>query len=354
MKQSLKQYNTFAVDSYTSNLASIHHITDIQNLLKHGLFNPDNFLFLGAGSNMLLLEDVPDLVIAMRMEGISYQPEASGDVVATVAAGVSWHQLVQESLSKGYNGLENLALIPGLVGAAPIQNIGAYGVEQCDRFVSLTAINMLTGDDKIFYKDECQFAYRDSFFKHNAGKYYLITSVRYRLTTKNTVCIDYKALSDAFPDQKNITSNMVFDKVCEIRTNKLPDPTLLGNAGSFFKNPVVESSKFYQLKQQFSDLIAYQQDLNQWKLAAGWLIEKAGLKGYRLGNVGVHKDQALVLVNYSNTAENCSTGPAATGAEIIAVSRYVQDKIRQIFSVELEAEVTIVGSRGVIDLRGHN
>jgi len=342
LKQSLKSYNTFAVDSYTSNLSIIHQRPDIVKLLQEDGFNPDSSLFIGAGSNILLLDNAPEHVIAMRMQGIEYQQKLNGDIEVIVAAGVHWHHLVQDTLSKGINGLENLALIPGLTGAAPIQNIGAYGIEQCDRFLYLTAINMLTGDEKIFDKDECQFAYRDSFFKHGDGKHYLIISVCYLLTTNQSTSIDYKALNDAFSGQSAITSNMVFDKVCEIRRGKLPDPLELGNAGSFFKNPVVSAKKYSDLKKQFPDLIAYEQADNLWKLAAGWMIQKAGLKGYRSGNVGVHVEQALVLVNYSRHDTR--------GSEIVALARYVQDKVQQVFSVTLEPEVTIIGNHGVVDL----
>ncbi|MCP3673137.1 MAG: UDP-N-acetylmuramate dehydrogenase, partial [Gammaproteobacteria bacterium] len=298
MKQSLLQYNTFGVDSYTSKLSVINQRSDIYELINDKSFDPDNFLFIGAGSNLLLLDDVPDHVIAMRLSGIEYQKQSNGDVNVTVAAGVNWHELVQDTLEHGYSGLENLALIPGLVGAAPIQNIGAYGVEQCDKFISLTAINMKTGEEKTFYKNDCQFGYRDSVFKHAVGKYYLITSVSYLLNSKDDICIDYKVLSDAFIEETNVTAKMVFEKVCEIRSSKLPDPVKLGNAGSFFKNPVVSNDKYTQIKAQFPDLIAYSQPDNKWKLAAGWMIQKAELKGYRKDNVGVHVDQALVLVNY--------------------------------------------------------
>ena len=341
MKQSLRQSNTFGVDSYTSNLVVINQTSDIQKLIQQDLFEPDNFLFLGGGSNLLLLDDVADLVIAMRMEGIDYQTKADDVIIATIEAGVNWHQLVKDSLSKGFYGLENLALIPGSVGAAPIQNIGAYGVEICERFISLTAINLCTAEEKIFSKDECQFSYRDSLFKHDDGKYYLITSVQLALSTRPSICIDYKALKDSFADQNSVTAEMVFDEVCRIRNKNLPDPEVLGNAGSFFKNPIVDGIIYHELKQQFPDLIAYPQSDKQWKLAAGWMIDRAGLKGYRIGNVGVHTEQALVLVNYGG----------ATGSEVANLGRYVQHKIQQLFSITLDVEVTIVGSTGVIDLR---
>ena len=345
MKQSLQQYNTFAVQSYTSNLAFIQSRDDILTLLEQDTFDPENFLFLGAGSNLLLLDEVPDLVIAMRMDGIRYQNQANGQVEVQVAAGVDWHRLVEDTLSKGLNGLENLALIPGLVGAAPIQNIGAYGVEQCERFVSLTAINLITGKEKIFSKNECDFAYRDSIFKRADAKHYLITSVSYQLSDKPAICLDYQPLKDAFSEKKSVTSMMIFEKVSQLRKSKLPDPAVLGNGGSFFKNPVVDALKYQQLKQQFPDLIAYPQPDDHWKLAAGWMIQKAGLKGYRKGNVGVHKDQALVLVNYQTNRDG-----AISGCEIIELALYVQGKVNELFGVNLEPEVTIVGSKGMVDL----
>lgn len=349
MKKSLLQYNTFGVDSYTSKLSVINQRSDIDALIHDKAFDPENFLFIGAGSNLLLLDEVPEHVIAMRLSGIEYQQQSNGDVKVTAAAGVNWHDLVQDTLSNGYSGLENLALIPGLVGAAPIQNIGAYGVEQCDKFISLTAINMKTGEEKIFYKSDCQFGYRDSVFKQTEDKCFLITSVSYLLDSKDKVCIDYKALNDAFIEHTNITALMVFEKVCKIRASKLPDPKKLGNAGSFFKNPIVSNDQYIQLKAKFPDLIAYSQPGNEWKLAAGWMIQKSGLKGYRKDNVGVHVDQALVLVNYHSSSEQVTVG-----SDIVELARYVQDTVTKLFSVTLEPEVTIVGSSGVTGLWDSN
>jgi len=353
LNQSLRHYNTFAVDSYTKNLQIIRDRADIKSLLQNNI-DTANYLLLGAGSNLLLLDSAPDLVIAMRMEGISYAENNNGQVTVTAGAGVSWHHLVEDSLLKGFSGLENLALIPGLVGAAPIQNIGAYGVEQADHFISLQATDLQTGKERKFHKDECQFGYRDSFLKHGDGKQYLVTSVSLLLRSQPSVNLDYKALKEAFSGETAIDSKMVFQKVCEIRKRKLPDPARLGNAGSFFKNPVVSTEKYQQLKQQFPDLIAYpqgdnlqpsnQRKVNNWKLAAGWMIDKAGLRGYRKGNVGVHVDQALVLVNFGG----------ASGSDIVSLARYVQLKVEEIFAVKLEPEVTIIGKTGVTAIEDIN
>ena len=345
MKQSLKTYNTFSVESETSHLSLITDIADVEALRKQSFFDASDYLMIGAGSNLLLLDECPSTVIAMRKEGICYKPKSNGDVIATVAAGVDWHALVQDTLKYGLSGLENLALIPGLVGAAPIQNIGAYGVELCDRFLSLYAINIKTGEQRVFHKDECQFAYRDSIFKQGDGKDFLVLSVSLILNRKETINIKYKALSDAFlssSDSANqpITPMMVFEKVCEIRQSRLPDPAKLGNAGSFFKNPVINDLLYQKLLEQFPDLIAYVQPNNCWKLAAGWMIQKAGLKGYRKGNVGVHVDQALVLINYGE----------ASGNELASLAQFVQYEVNELFGITLEAEVTIIGSSGVIAL----
>lgn len=339
MKYSLKKYNTFAVESSAPKLLVIHQLSDIQNIVNDDVFDPDNFLFIGAGSNLLLLDSVPNLTIAMRMKGIEYT-KGEDSVVANVAAGVDWHQLVKDSLSKGYYGLENLALIPGLVGAAPIQNIGAYGVELRESFISLSAINMLTGEEKIFYKDDCHFGYRDSYFKTDEGRFYLVTSVKLRLTTAPKVHLEYQALKDALSGYGDITPQMVFTKVCEIRKNKLPDPELLGNAGSFFKNPIIESTQLEALKQKYPDIVAYPQSNNNWKVAAGWLIDKAGLKGYRQGDAAVHTEQALVLVNYGK----------ATGDDIAKLAIHVQQVVEQQYSILLEPEVSILGPSGVVSL----
>ncbi len=340
MSQSLKAYNTFAVESSSSNIFIINQQTDIQKLLQHDLSNPEHFLLIGAGSNLLLLEAAPDLVIAMRMENIAYSTPKHGNLIVTAEAGVSWHHLVQDSLDKGFYGLENLALIPGLVGAAPIQNIGAYGVELADRFIALKAVNLLTGKERVFTKAECRFGYRDSFFKTSDGQSYLIVEVSLSLSTEPMANLDYKALQEAFSGQETVDAMMIFEKVCEMRNNKLPDPAKLGNAGSFFKNPVVHQQQYLELKQQFPDLIAYQQIEGNWKLAAGWIIEKTGLKGYRTGAVGVHINQALVLVNYGG----------ANGLEIVHLAQYVQQRVEEKFSIRLEPEVTIIGARGVINI----
>ncbi len=354
LNQSLLHYNTFAVECYTDNLMIIRRTSDIQNLLQNNNLNTTNYLLLGAGSNLLLLDTAPELVIAMRLEGISYTKKSNDKVVVTAAAGVSWHHLVKDSLSKGFNGLENLALIPGLVGAAPIQNIGAYGIELADRFISLKATDLLTGEEREFQKEECQFSYRDSFFKHGDGKQYLVTSISLLLTSKPSINLDYEALRETFSGETTIDAKMVFNKVCEIRKNKLPDPQRLGNAGSFFKNPLVSAEKYQQLKQQFPDLMAYPQDVNSlqssqqtnnnWKLAAGWMIDKAGLKGYRTNNVGVHVDQALVLVNFGG----------ASGNDIVNLAQFVQQKVEEMFTIKLDTEVTIIGKAGEIALEDIN
>ncbi|MFT5521603.1 MAG: UDP-N-acetylmuramate dehydrogenase [Enterobacterales bacterium] len=341
LKQSLKTYNTFHVESYTSKLKIIESEKDIENLISSGSFDPSAFLFLGAGSNILFLKDAPELVIAMRMQGTSYKVDGDNKVIVTVAAGVNWHNLVKDSLTKGYYGLENLALIPGLVGAAPIQNIGAYGVELCDHFLSLVAIDLTNGKKRTFTKKDCEFGYRDSFFKHQDGKNYLVISVQLQLSTVPSVNIGYSALNKTFSNPNNITPKMVFDQVCEIRQNKLPDPEVLGNAGSFFKNPIVSEEQYQKIKVEFPDLIAYPQHNSTWKLAAGWMIDKVGLKGYRQGDGGVHTEQALVLVNYAD----------ATGEDIAKLAFYVQQLIEEKFSVLLEPEVTILNSRGTVPLK---
>jgi UDP-N-acetylmuramate dehydrogenase len=341
LQQSLKSYNTFQVESYTSKLKLIESAADIENLISSGTFDLSRFLFLGAGSNILFLKDAPSLVIAMRIQGTSYHVEDDNKVIATVAAGVNWHNLVKDSLSKGFYGLENLALIPGLVGAAPIQNIGAYGVELCDCFLSLDAIDMTNGKKRTFTKEECQFGYRDSFFKHKDGKRYLVISVQLQLSTVPRVNVEYRALNNAFINAEIITPKMVFKEVCKIRESKLPDPKVLGNAGSFFKNPVVNEEKYQRIKNKYPDLIAYPQHNSTWKLAAGWMIDKAGLKGYRQGDVGVHKAQALVLVNYAES----------NGEDIAKLALYVQRTIEEQFFETLEPEVTILNSSGIVSLK---
>ncbi len=291
-------------------------------------------LILGGGSNILFVKDFPGLVIHQNSKGIELVAENDEQVEVTVAAGENWHQLVQFCVNKGWGGIENLSLIPGNVGAAPIQNIGAYGVELESVFSSLEALYIKTGEIRTFSKDECAFGYRDSIFKKELKGEVIIISVNLILQKNQQVQLSYKALSDYL--EKNRINNPGIKEVSEaviaIRQSKLPDPNEIGNTGSFFKNPVIPVSLFDDLKQKYPDIPAYPVSGEQVKVPAGWLIEKAGWKGKREGEVGMHAKQALVLVNYGK----------ATGQDLWEFANKVKRSVHQQFDIDLTPEVNII------------
>lgn len=335
---SLRPFNTFGVEATCNELISFNDEESIQSWLKAEKPALDSLFILGGGSNLLLLGHIPLTFLQASIQGIKYSERQAGDdVLVTVGAGVNWHQLVLDSLEKGYSGLENLSLIPGNVGAAPIQNIGAYGIELKDRFVSLRAVDLASGDIREFSAQDCQFGYRDSIFKRALKGRYVITQVTLRLNKHSQPHIEYGPLKQMLADETAITAKRVSDAVIAIRQSKLPDPAQLGNAGSFFKNPVVTEEQFQTLHDAFPELVAYPVDNKHYKLAAGWLIEQAGLKGYREGDAGVHEKQALVLVNYGQ----------ASGDDILRVAKYVRDKVLELFGVNLEPEVWIIGKQQI-------
>jgi len=292
---------------------------------------PQQFI-LGGGSNLLFVDDYPGLVIYPQLNGIEILFEDDQQVRLKVAASENWHDFVRYCLKSGYYGLENLALIPGTVGAAPVQNIGAYGVEVKQLVHSVDCFDFQTGQVEVFSKDQCQFGYRDSLIKRAGQGRYLVTGVDFNLSKTPQLTLDYQPLKSQFANQPSITPQHVFDKVCEIRRSKLPDPKALPNAGSFFKNPVVSSEDYHRLKKQFDDLVAYPQTDNQYKLAAGWLIDQAGFKGKVVDKVGVHTLQALVLVNYSDT----------DGANIWRLAQQIIQVIKDKFQIKLEPEVRLL------------
>lgn len=292
---------------------------------------------LGGGSNVVLPAELDRLVVRVALKGIT--PAESSDPTAwriDVAAGENWHDWVEVATKNGWSGLENLALIPGTVGAAPVQNIGAYGVELQDRIESVTAWHIPEGRLVTLSKDSCGFAYRDSIFKRDVLGTWLIVSVRFLLPKKWVPVLSYPDLKNhavlSRLEPAHVKAEQILQAVCEIRRAKLPDPAVLGNAGSFFKNPVVSETQYLLLKEQFPALIAYPQSDQTFKLAAGWLIERCGWKGKRLGAVGVHDRQALVLVNYGG----------AQASELMALAREVRASVKSQFGVELEIEPVVV------------
>ena|SRR6218665_269725 len=327
----LKGYNTFGISAIASGFGTFTSVEELRNLLQERkAFN--DLLILGGGSNILFTKDVDALVLRNEIQGISATEETDEFVILKAGSGVVWHDFVMHTVNNNLGGIENLSLIPGSVGASPMQNIGAYGVEIKDVFVSLEALHIETGEIRSFSAEECKFGYRESVFKRELKNQYVITHVSYKLSKKPVLQTSYGAIKDELVAQGNEPSvKNISDAVIAIRNSKLPNPKELGNAGSFFKNPVVSSELANKLSQEFPDIPKYPQTDGSVKLAAGWLIEQAGWKGKRIGECGVHSKQALVLVNYGG----------ATGNEIYHLSSAVLEAVNQKFGVELEREVNI-------------
>ncbi|VVM61597.1 UDP-N-acetylenolpyruvoylglucosamine reductase [Pseudomonas fluorescens] len=326
---SLKPFNSFGVDVQARLFAEAHSDADVREALAYAAQHDMPLLVIGGGSNLLLTADVQALVLRMATRGIRILSDDGGKVVIEAEAGEPWHPFVQHTLSKGLSGLENLSLIPGTVGAAPMQNIGAYGVEIKDVFAGLTALDRQTGELRDFTLQECNFAYRDSLFKQAPGRW-LILRVRFALNRAAHLHLEYGPVRQRLSEQgiEQPTASDVSQAICSIRREKLPDPAVLGNAGSFFKNPLVPAALVTQLKREYPDLVAYAQPDGQMKIAAGWLIERAGWKGFREADAGVHKLQALVLVNYGS----------ASGLQLLDLAQRIQKDILARFHVELEME----------------
>lgn len=330
---SLKSYNTFGIEASARYFVEI---TDLDVLKKAlGLKGYPEIFVLSGGSNMLLTRDLNRLVLHINLKGISILEENESEVVLRVMAGENWHNLVLWTLDKGYGGLQNLALIPGNTGTAPIQNIGAYGVELKDVFQGCEGMEVQSRELRYFSKEQCQFGYRDSFFKREGKGKYIITAVDLRLSKKeHKINIDYAPLKAKLLERGIKTPDIsdIAQAVIAVRSSKLPDPNELGNSGSFFKNPVISEEEFQKLKKNHSELPAYKLDNNTVKIPAAWLIDQCGLKGKRFGDAGVHKNQALVLVNYGT----------ASGKEILELAGRVQSEVKEKFGISLEPEVNII------------
>jgi len=326
---SLKAFNTFGVDVRAQLFAEAHSDDDVREALAYATSHDVPLLVIGGGSNLLLTADIPALVLRMAARGIRVLSDDGNRVVIEAEAGEPWHSFVQYTLAQGFAGLENLSLIPGTVGAAPMQNIGAYGVEIKDVFAGLTALDRESGELRDFSLEQCNFGYRDSVFKQQPGRW-LILRVRFKLDRAAHLHLEYGPVRQRLSEQgiEQPTPSDVSRAICSIRSEKLPDPAVLGNAGSFFKNPLVPAAVVTQIKAQHPDLVAYPQADGQMKLAAGWLIERAGWKGFRDGDAGVHKLQALVLVNYGT----------ASGLQLLDLAQRIQKDIAERFHVELEME----------------
>ena len=326
---SLKPFNSFGVDVRAQLFAQAESDADVREALAYARKHELPLLVVGGGSNLLLTADVEALVLRMASRGIRQLSDDGQHVVIEAEAGETWHPFVQWTLAQGLSGLENLSLIPGTVGAAPMQNIGAYGVEIKDVFAGLTALDRQTGELRDFSLQDCNFAYRDSLFKQQAGRW-VILRVRFVLDRVARLHLDYGPVRQRLTEQgiDQPTASDVSQAICSIRSEKLPDPAVLGNAGSFFKNPLVSATLAAQIRQNHPGLIGYPQADGQVKLAAGWLIEQAGWKGFRDGDAGVHRLQSLVLVNYGS----------ASGLELLNLAQRIQNDIAERFNVELEME----------------
>ena len=328
---SLKNYNTFGIEVTAKRFICIDSVYQLQELLK---VEKDIFLISG-GSNMLLTKDIEKLVVHIDIKGVSIDQENENEVFLTVNAGENWHEFVLWCVDNNYGGLENLSLIPGNVGTCPIQNIGAYGVEVKNTITKVEALHIETGKLVQFSNEECKFGYRNSIFKNEVKGKYIITSVSFKLTKQNHNFNTYYGAIETELTSKNIAKpnlKNISDAVIAIRKSKLPDPKEIGNSGSFFKNPVITKAHFLTLQKTYPEIPSYIVSENQVKVPAGWLIEKAGFKGKRFGDFGVHKKQALVLVNYNN----------ATGKDIYNLAETIQKKIKSKFEIKLEIEVNVI------------
>ncbi|AYN05103.1 MULTISPECIES: UDP-N-acetylmuramate dehydrogenase [unclassified Flavobacterium] len=330
---SLKNHNTFGIEAKAKQFIAVHSIDELKKVLEENKNQPK--FILGGGSNMLLTKDIDALVIHIDLKGKKIVDENDDFVWVESQAGETWHNFVLWTIEQDFGGLENMSLIPGNVGTTPVQNIGAYGTEIKDTFVSCQAMNIETQEIRTFTHAECNFGYRESIFKHEVKDQYIITSVTYKLTKRNhKINTSYGDITAELA-KNNITNPSLKDvsnAVIAIRQSKLPDPKELGNSGSFFKNPILLKSDFEKIHQKFPEMKYYDISETEVKVPAGWLIEQAGFKGKRFGDAGIHKNQALVLVNYGN----------ATGQEILAISKDIQKTVFEKFGIHIEAEVNVI------------
>ncbi|HTM98595.1 MAG TPA: UDP-N-acetylmuramate dehydrogenase [Pedobacter sp.] len=329
---SLKPYNTFSIQANADFFVDIKEESDLKELFKDVDQKGQEILILGGGSNMLFTKDFEGLVVKISIPGINYT-ENGDEVMVTAGGGVVWNDLVSFCVAKGFAGIENLTLIPGTVGASPIQNIGAYGVELKDVFFSCRAFELATGKMVTFQHADCNFGYRESVFKNELKGKYILTSVTFKLNKKAIIRTQYGAITDELAKRniKQPTIDDVSKVVAAIRVSKLPDPSTIGNAGSFFKNPIIEETQFDRIIAEFPEVVHYPAPAGKIKLAAGWLIEQCGFKGKIVGETGTWKNQALVLVNHGK----------ATGQEVYDFSEQIINSVHAKFGVVLSREVNI-------------
>ncbi len=328
---SLKPYNTFGIDVKTKQFVEVKQLNDLIEILQN---NKLPLLILGGGSNLLFTKNFDGLVIKNELKGIDLVKEDKDNIYLKVGAGEIWHEFVLYCIEKNYAGIENLSLIPGCVGASPIQNIGAYGVEVKDIITEVEAFDLNNFTIKKITNNECEFGYRTSIFKTKEKGNYLITAVTFKLSKIAEVNVTYGAITQELTclGIKNPSIADVSKAIVNIRTNKLPNPNEIGNSGSFFKNPVIAVNVKNKLETKYPNMPSYPQKDGTYKIAAGWLIEQCGWKGKKIDNYGVHKNQALVLVNYGG----------ASGQDILALSTQIMLSVKEQFNIELEREVNII------------
>jgi UDP-N-acetylmuramate dehydrogenase len=330
---SLKNHNTFDINAKAKYFTEFDSLFALKEIISSKIFQNNKSFILGGGSNILLTKDYDGLILHNKIEGICILEDNENNITVEVGGGVDWHDFVMWSVSQELSGIENLALIPGTVGASPVQNIGAYGMEVKDTIHKVMAFEISTQKTKTFNNTDCKFSYRNSIFKGELKNKYIITKVEFKLSKTALNKTNYGAIEEELKNL-NLEASVknIAEAVINIRSRKLPNPAELGNSGSFFKNPIIETSQFEQLKKEFPEMVGYKITESTTKIAAGWLIDNAGLKGYRKADVGVHKNQALVLVNYGS----------ASGNDIINLAKEVQQKIKDKYGISIEAEVNIL------------
>ena len=331
----LQPYNSFGFNAKAKYFVEINHVDELQQLIKTPEFKKEKHLILSGGNNILLTNDFFDgIVVLMNNKGIEIVAENDDKVVIRAQAGEDWPEFVKQMVSRGYYGVENLAHIPGKVGAAPVQNIGAYGMELKDSFLECQALNLTTGETLIFTRDACCFGYRQSIFKNELKGQFVIVSVAFKLAKHAELKLEYGNIKSYLAEHgmSNPTLQQLHDAIVAIRDAKLPDPKVTGNAGSFFKNPVIPLEQFEALQKQYPEIPHYPDAEGMMKVPAGWLIEKAGWKGWRDEHVGVYEKQALVLVHYGN----------GTGNDIVMLSEKIQQSVFEKFGIQISPEVNFV------------
>lgn len=331
---SLKKFNTFGLNIRADRLVTFKLEENAIYFFRQHKDSGQRCLILGQGSNLLFTSDFHGTIIHPEMQGITLEGKKGDEVIVSAGAGEVWDKLVESTVNNGMGGLENLSLIPGLVGASPVQNIGAYGAEVRNTIEKVRAISLEDGSVREFTNSECSFGYRDSIFKGELKGRYLITRVYFKLSTKPKLCLEYGSLKEEINKLGSTSLGNVRKTVIRTRQSKLPDPAQIGNAGSFFKNPVVSDPLVNKLKEEFPKIPVFRDAAGGTKLAAGWLVEQCGWKGKRIGDAGVHERQALVLVNHGN----------ATGRELFELSEQIRNSVFEKFGISLEREVEVISA----------